>query len=481
MLWLLMVNSYNIHAQRDVGKKIQSNFQYENCGCDFGVNLRIFNGQDGIEIGESDEETKGAITVANKNGNNGGTEVDLMKLIIESKGNKAGSCEVKLEYEGKVTFWKASDKTGPISNLTFSSDDLPKTIWIEAQDVSAAVQDIVINANINTQNYDTVKATAIWCTLVDKYNEGNTPSPSITDPPLPSFIHNFVDTDGDFYGLGYYNNSDNKPAYGGRILIEFELFPKGAENIWPIYFDVTRKISKTREGLISGSNSFTLLEAKFPSPTDPEDLPNDDGISNDDEDNIPDHFFGFDGPSEPLDPGLQSGNNSYGYMKANHNFEEFVRMSFAPLTTSGNTIYGSRCSDKAPWIHNRCLQLWSDDTSDPYSPPNQRYKVLDGPATHSMPTRYIGNGNGQINIDLQAGSISEGYSIAFQDNNIAELYNTSFLVQSVQKTNGVWVLNDSGKVTISITDNTQNPYLPMDRIFFCVLNNLAIYNNINIE
>ena len=86
---------------------------------------------------------------------------------------------------------------------------------------------------------------------------------------------------------------------------------------------------------------------------------------------------------------------------------------FDPIPADANDVFGSRCSDKVPWTHNRCLKRWSDDPNDPYYPPNQRYQVLDGSATYSMPTRYSGNGNGEINISITQSASTSGYTIFF--------------------------------------------------------------------
>ena len=353
LLWLLMVGSNDIYGQRDEGKGNNSGFQYEDCGCDFKVNLRIFHGLNGDEISESDEDSKGAVTVANKNGDNGGTEIDLIKLIIEPKGKKASNCDVELIADGNISFWNNSDRTDALTNLIFNSDDLPKTIWLEALDVSTDVKDIIIEAKVGNKIYDKVSATAIWCKYVNKYNDGITPLPN--DDPLHSFIPENIDSDGDYYGLGYFNRGYEGLAYGGRILIEFQLLPDGIKELWPLYFDVTRRISSTGESMISGSSDFILDRSKtFPSHPD---LPNDDGLGNDDEDNIPYDLFGYDAPNELVNPDLEIGQNSYGYTKSYHTFEEYVRMSFQPMVGNGNQLYGSRCSDKVPWVHNRCLKI----------------------------------------------------------------------------------------------------------------------------
>ena len=190
-------------------------------------------------------------------------------------------------------------------------------------------------------------------------------------------------------------------------MVEFEFFPARVKDLWPIYFDVTRRINNTREGMTTGSNSFSeLLFKSYP---------------------------------------------------------------------------GSRCSDKVPWVHNRCLKLWSDDPNDSYSLPNQRYRVLDAAVTHSMPTRVSGNGNGKIEIQLLKNVVSDGYYIEFIDNNIAELYNSSSLVSSVGKVNGKWEFKDKDKIEIIIIDNPEEAYQSMDVLYFSVLVSSQIFNNIKIE
>ena len=57
---------------------------------------------------------------------------------------------------------------------------------------------------------------------------------------------------------------------------------------------------------------------------------------------MPHHIYVIDGPGI----GIVAGHN--GYVSRN-NFKEYVRVRFDGITPSGNTVSGSRCSDKVPW------------------------------------------------------------------------------------------------------------------------------------
>jgi len=110
--------------KKSKSQRMENKFAYKDCGCDIKVNLRIFNGLNdqgnpgpfgGNEVSDDDEESPGAITIANfndtdgdgKNDNvdmdgviassTGRDELDLMKLIIEDSGEIPPDCTEKIK------------------------------------------------------------------------------------------------------------------------------------------------------------------------------------------------------------------------------------------------------------------------------------------------------------------------------------------------------------------------------------------------
>jgi len=105
-------------------------------------------------------------------------------------------------------------------------------------------------------------------------------------------------------------------------------------------------------------------------------------------------------------------------------------------------------------------------------------KALDGPATHSMPTRY--SGNGKINIILNQVT-TKGYSLLFISNTTLSLFDQNgTLIVSSSLSNNEWILN-SNNINLTVENNQSSPYKEMDLLYFSVLNSPTLYSNINIE
>ena len=211
-------------------------FIYEDCGCGYKPELRIFYGLEGNyggqEVTGSAKTRKGAVTVANLNNTdgdmdidnvdndvsvningNGRDEVDLMKLIIDVSGTLPGLCKdvVTLTYGGNIKFWEKKTKGTEITNLSFLVSTLPRTIWVEAFAISTSYKDIeIILWDKNNKELDKVKATAIWCEKKMAYiSRTSIPIPrliGIDQIGLEGVINKIIPPDGSRYGYGNFFN-----------------------------------------------------------------------------------------------------------------------------------------------------------------------------------------------------------------------------------------------------------------------------------
>lgn len=523
LLILLIFASFSTYSQKDSSSsRSTGEFEYEGCGCDVKVNLKIFNGLNdqgnagsfgGNGVSEEDELIPGAITIANLNDTDGDTvpdymdndgvkaningrdELDLMKLIVEYEGDVPQNCEVKvsLKKEGNIIFWQDFRKENELESLEFDFSELPVTVFIEAIAVSEDVQDIKIEAFVGDNKHDTVKATAIWVDQVVKYVDGEEPNPDLlVNSVLATVIKDRIDKGNNLYGLGYFKNGDDVTSYGGRILIEFNLFPHQAKDLG-LYFDITRRLDEESGKIISGSNSFSddsddAFELQV-------EMPNDDR-HNTDEDVLTSSpkFYSYDGPSDPLVyPNWVSGSTTDSYTKWIGDFREFVRVSFNPIPhdiiieedeselVEGELISGSRCSPEIIWELGRVLVLTSKHLNDPYNAPNQKYEVLSNAITHSVPTRIVGTGTGTINISLLSNVETKGYDVNFSSNGRCKLFSGGVLIHEVVRIGGTWELEHPGRMKLTISDDVSLPYQAGDRILFTTLNDSNLYSKIKLN
>ncbi|MCB0517235.1 MAG: hypothetical protein KDD49_14315, partial [Bacteroidetes bacterium] len=478
-----------------------STFLYEDCVCATKVDLAIFNGlykpYGGNEVANAKETSVGAVTVANKNDTDGdGTtdkddndvtataagrdEVDLMKLVISTKSAVVKDCPpVVLTTTGNIKLWEKSTKGTPASTIIPVSD-LPKTLWIEATDVSNSVRDISIKATLDGIAQDEVKATAIWVEKKNVYKDRlPTPTPAslgIDEPTLLSlftystaFITPFTSSDGTLYGFGsYYPIPNFTPQqdgmFGGRILFEFEIKPFGIEqelNNLGINYDITRRANENEYYL--NENSSNVKHNHKPYPTQNEES-NDDGLPSIDEDNIPKpmetEIFSVDAP----------GNSVILYPRSLYfrNFEakEFVRVSFGQ-SIDGNGVVGSRCSDPIDWNLEYAVRRTNTlSSNDPY---DATYIVLgqtNGGLIISNPVRLIGNGNGTINISNISNSNSFTYYFEFlpsSDQWQLKEKTTTGIINNIQTSNisqtGPWIIN-ANSFTIEIINDGNIAFTP---------------------
>lgn len=344
------------------------------------ADLAIHNGQaDPASVVEKDEENPGAFTVANLNDTDGdgdidnvdntvkrvthGTdEEDLMKLVI--KGPDQGRMKLTV-VAGQVAFWEKSTKETSIpqqGNAVFiDSVDLPKTLWVEATDHSAALRDIELKLVYETpamqliDDLDTVRATAVWAekTSVKKANGDSLWSDA--GNPLSTTFNTLV---GGVFGPNF--TTAQSGQFHFTIGLEFTIVPDGIGQEPGVAFDITRDIAH-KDWVINGTNVQQLNGNDV---FDKGDISDDDLAPEDDEDVTPSNnkIYSLDGPGHPLQP---SGDQ----IVSRNNFEEFVRVSFDGERPSGENDDGSRCSANIPWH----AFYWVD-----VDPANGKYRMRAG-------------------------------------------------------------------------------------------------------
>lgn len=163
------------------------------------------------------EETRGAITVANKNDTDGDehpdnedpsvvassvgrNEIDLIKLVVLKPTNMdVGETVVLRKISGNIRLWESPTKEADtelqlVNNQTqFIATDLDpnKVLYIEAPEVSHTIRDIVLEAEYNGQK-DVVKATAIWATKQRVFHTRGQPNANgiVEDGPPNNLVAN---------------------------------------------------------------------------------------------------------------------------------------------------------------------------------------------------------------------------------------------------------------------------------------------------
>ncbi|MEO5368146.1 MAG: hypothetical protein H7831_17700, partial [Magnetococcus sp. WYHC-3] len=500
--------SVKLTVAAQAGDKLSADIcgtKFENVILVLGVDLEIYNGLDGYSggqlISETDEESKGAATVANLNDTDGdGTadkdddnvsisgenpagrnEIDLMKLVLKKPVPDLGD-NVKLRLvSGDVKIWEKSTKETEVALTSgekeFNTSDLDKTLWIEAQSVSTGLRDIVLELEYNGHK-DTVKATGIWVIktartpwCVRQATSGFPGNPRIGPPLTPSGTSELPDCDeiniwnlinvtyiacdGSRYGEGTFaKRGINDVMIGGRILWEFEIMPHGASALGAV-FDVTRQKERRYRQIAWGSGTLTsipgLPDLDFPenqSPKKDNEMPTDDGDSSD-EDNVPlnDHLYSFDAPSTSIRGGTEA------FVITRVHFREWVRMrisgSFA--NNANGVVEGSRCSAKEDW---HLLSYLKRDING--------LCVKDADAiSYCDPQLQWGGGitsDGTMVVSLLADAVTEGFNAVYDAANQKwTLTGTSGTPPvSVQKVGAIpagttWIITIGTKISVTIT------------------------------
>lgn len=407
LILIILLGSYTINAQQLVTpptKVKEANFR-----CD--IVLEIYDGfydwvagksysGSGVALDDVKKLNPGAVTVANLNdtngngmGGNGGVdkdensvlatsigrnEVDLMKLVVKERTGVTGlTGNVVLEkVSGAVKLWNQPHKGTMVdisSPISIPVADLPKTYYIEATAASTSLRDIEFKVTFNGTE-DGVKATAVWATKTNHWST-NSATPAVGSlPNLGGLIKFAIQNDaasdgtlfghGDFWtkpigdGAGWQDNSTNNKKFGGRILMEWEVFPPGAEQV--VSFDVTRQ-RKTKTWYTATlawefTDSDKNMTFPFEADAEPADAmegedveePNDDGNGAEDRTPMGGNLYSWDAPSifkkYPAE-------ESRVFHVSKNSFKEFVRVrtkssGFGPID---GTVQGSRASDKFDW------------------------------------------------------------------------------------------------------------------------------------
>ncbi len=390
-------------AQKVSQKSVTSAFLDFGCteaeACDLIIHNGLFDwasntahsGGQALPGGNNAEHLLGAVTVVNNNDtngnniidkaevtvastNNGSNEIDLMKLVVKKPDPDVGG-DVKITIvSGNIKLWESPLKITEIvpveGKILFPVAQLDKTIYVEATEVSTALRDIVIKMEYNNRQ-DVVKATGMWVentTMPGHWAERTEhPIPGVDLPNVGVLITQQVNgnkaADNSRYGHGecraqIISEVNQDIEIGGRILMEWQVLPSGADNL--VSFDVTRQRKTFTSHLDYGSLNFIDSDEnrEFPGVENddypendmlPADLPNDDGDGGL-EDRIPINglLYSWDNPSILKDYSEWS---ARAFHVSKNWFKEFVRIRVKanPFTNTDSTLQGSRCSDKFDW------------------------------------------------------------------------------------------------------------------------------------
>ena len=107
--------------------------------------------------------------------------------------------------------------------------------------------------------------------------------------------------------------------------------------------------------------------------------------------------------------------------------------------------------------------------------------MIDDGLTHSTPARVDGSSTGNIEINILSGAQTNGYDIIFDTNGKCKLYSEGQLIDQDIEDNNSWVLKHDGNIEITIQNDLDNPFVPMDRFLFSVLNDNMLFAKIKIE
>lgn len=338
--------------------------------------LTIYNGQNGAAVSDLVEETVGAFTVANLNDTDGDgvadsgdsdvvaftdaqgktrgvDEVDLMQLVVSRPVGYVAGSEVSIVLvHGHARFWdsktKGNEYTLAPSNyfdVSFNEGEQTRTIWVEAFDYSTYSRDIIIKASYQGA-IDIVCATGVWSRIYD-YELALRPADDVlAETPFSLLGANdgprlSVQDDG---GTGV--RPANDTFIGNTIIMAFLVYPFDIVNEARVKFDATRRVERA---------ATVLYDA--PPTTHPNiDMPDLLDQANDDASNTEEagplgtpasgyYIFAYDSPRATLAM-LTQGEKA---MIVNQNLEDYVRVNVNGQLPAGNTLSGSRASDKFLW------------------------------------------------------------------------------------------------------------------------------------
>lgn len=311
------------------------------------INVEIADGQAGTLLSETEEDTPGAFTVANKNDTDGdGTvdtadqdvqgEIDLMQLKLNPPTNTDQEADCTLTVPTNAKLFKSNDKkAGEETKRTWKVKELPKTFWVELQDSSSAVRSEVFTWTGNGVS-DTCKATGIWVTKDGFRNVGNVLSQDANEQKL---VNTFAIYSNPGPALGLSSN-----PFANGMEMQFKVKPAKMHMETKVTLDISRQIEEAHWTII-GQNVTPGTTSNYPAV---EGEPSDDD-NDGDEDNVPDlndHCYSVDSIAiGALDP-------TEDRYVAKFNFREFARIKIklgASFLNTNGMVEGSRSSDYIPW------------------------------------------------------------------------------------------------------------------------------------
>ncbi len=465
-----------------------------------GINMTIYHGVSEIEVPDADEESLGAVTVANKNDTDEdgwidnqddftfnfnpvpkGPDVDLMKLVLDQPVNYIPNQKIKISVisgANRVKMYRSNVKDGPLDKIPveFTWNELPLNLYVEVTEKSETLaRDIEIKMEYNGES-DIVKATAVWLEesrvwVIRDTSCAGTGCPenpiagggrleAVLNSGLPTIINNLrISQDGSRYGHGYntkIGSIDN--GYGGRILHEFLFYPLNTDpELLKVTFDCTRqrktRVMMTPHGQVPGSDDINeRVDFNINS-----ELPNDDP-SQSDEDNIADYTPNYDGKpagyrihvwDRPGIQGLSTIAQSYAFWATKNSFKEFVRVQIAGATpVNGNEYWGSRASEKYDWSCVYYTRSGLDNS----------IMIPDSDAVSCSFPQKVGIGNGVCNVILLPNAVNAGYYIVYsasQDKWALKSGNTvldTSMISSGSPGPRTWILNYLNILSLTISE-----------------------------
>ena len=329
------------------------------------VDLTIYDGQSGDAVAESQEESRGAFTIANLNDTDGDDmtdyvddvvtatprgrdEVDLMRLDMSVRPASALTGEVSLYVSGTIALWQEATKgtrvpmNGGIARFDPSVFvDGKKTIWVELTAPSATLRDNDL-LMVFSGGSDIVKATGVWAAVTAMEHDTKDAAVLFAEPqwsdienPPRSGIENWGGT-----GLRPVD-----PVLGVRnvMAMQFTVQPPGIRNEADVHFDITRRFAARVTTLDTNGNVVTSSTVTFPNELEEA---NDDSVADDeiDEPNQNNHMYVED------EPGIATGSIGLNEVTAIYraSFEEFMRVGIK-TDPAGDGVSGSQASNTFEW------------------------------------------------------------------------------------------------------------------------------------
>jgi hypothetical protein len=354
------------------------------------VNITIHDGQSGPAVPDDVEVSLGAFTVANLNDTDGDgnedrndnavlaytqtvggvqkvrgiDEVDLMQLVVDRPANYVPGTGVYLHVLGigeeDVRFWKKPTKEEAISidensftaGIGFAAGEMSRTLWVELRWYSLQIRCIEIEARYGGAS-DKVAVTGVWA-IKEAHDSAGTAAAALfaSEPwsnlPASSPIRRYVTALGSTGKIDLYR----EPSVRNVIIQAWKPLPEGILNEPGLAFDITRR-KHTLAAVYLGDVYVDGITEPYP---DKLDEANDELVGDETDEDGPygGLLFVLDGPGLDGLPAMTvpTGRRFYG-----DNFEEFVRVRLDGTRPSGNTLDGSRASDKFKWYSHSYILI----------------------------------------------------------------------------------------------------------------------------